>query len=299
MTKMRNWKIAKHCKFDLLGLHVSNPIFGRSSLNNSRRMPWFRSSQALPLLRVAKALQKYCVSRDEVTILTKRYRVVGCLTTTNNNIVRKTRIPVNQEGETKKLYGHPRPRLDLGCVSILRAHRCGWEIPLEQTTCALNDLVRAGKVRYVGASSRWACDFAVLLQHVPDKHGWTDVTSTQYHYDLLHREQEREMSEFYRIGGMGLIPISASGRLVRPLHGLEDSTIARPRSVAAKIINRVQNVADKTGWSRSHRVVVPVVGISSIERLEDVLAARGRELSPDGEDFLEATSRSRHVEGYY
>lgn len=74
---------------------------------------------------------------------------------------------------------------------------------------ALDDLVRAGVVRYIGASSMWAYQFATL-QHIADKHGWTKFISIQNHYNLLYREEEREMNPFCNLHGIGLIPVMPS-----------------------------------------------------------------------------------------
>ena len=92
--------------------------------------------------------------------------------------------------------------------SLLQIHRFDSLVPIEETMEALHDLVKSGKVRYIGASSMWATQFA-QMQFVAEKHGWTKFVSMQNHYNLLYREEEREMNRFCDDTGVGLIPVSA------------------------------------------------------------------------------------------
>jgi aryl-alcohol dehydrogenase-like predicted oxidoreductase len=97
-------------------------------------------------------------------------------------------------------------RLDLDYVDLLQIHRFDPNTPLEETMEALHDLVKSGKVRYIGASSMWAVQFA-QLQFTAEKNGWTKFISMQNHYNLLYREEEREMNRFCNDTGVGLIPV--------------------------------------------------------------------------------------------
>jgi aryl-alcohol dehydrogenase-like predicted oxidoreductase len=97
-------------------------------------------------------------------------------------------------------------RLDTPYLDLLQIHRFDATVPIEETMEALHDLVKAGKVRYIGASSMWACQFA-LMQFVAEKNGWTKFISMQNHYNLLYREEEREMNRFCNMTGVGLIPV--------------------------------------------------------------------------------------------
>jgi aryl-alcohol dehydrogenase-like predicted oxidoreductase len=97
-------------------------------------------------------------------------------------------------------------RLDLDYVDLLQIHRFDETVPIEETMEALHDLVKSGKVRYIGASSMWAVQFA-QMQHVAEKNGWTKFVSMQNHYNLLYREEEREMNRFCNSTGVGLIPV--------------------------------------------------------------------------------------------
>jgi aryl-alcohol dehydrogenase-like predicted oxidoreductase len=98
-------------------------------------------------------------------------------------------------------------RLDTPYIDLLQIHRFDPNTPLEETMEALHDLVKSGKVRYIGASSMWATQFA-QLQFVAEKNGWTKFVSMQNHYNLLYREEEREMNRFCDATGVGLIPVS-------------------------------------------------------------------------------------------
>tara|TARA_R110002003_G_scaffold232_11_gene16808 strand:+ start:4532 stop:5119 length:588 start_codon:yes stop_codon:yes gene_type:complete len=97
-------------------------------------------------------------------------------------------------------------RLDTDYVDLLQIHRFDPNTPIEETMEALHDLIKSGKVRYIGASSMWAVQFA-QMQFVAEKNGWTKFISMQNHYNLLYREEEREMNRFCNDTGVGLIPV--------------------------------------------------------------------------------------------
>ena len=98
-------------------------------------------------------------------------------------------------------------RLQTDYIDLLQIHRFDKDVPVEETMEALHDLVRSGKVRYIGASSMWTYEFA-QMQFCAEKHGWTKFVSMQNHYNLLYREEEREMNKFCDETGVGLIPVS-------------------------------------------------------------------------------------------
>lgn len=97
-------------------------------------------------------------------------------------------------------------RLDTPYIDLLQIHRFDASVPIEETMEALHDLVKSGKVRYIGASSMWATQFA-QMQFVAEKHGWTKFVSMQNCYNLLYREEEREMNRYCDATGVGLIPV--------------------------------------------------------------------------------------------
>lgn len=98
-------------------------------------------------------------------------------------------------------------RMDLEYIDLLQIHRFDKNTPIEETMEALHDLVKSGKVRYIGASSMWAVEFA-QMQFVAESKGFTKFISMQNHYNLLYREEEREMNRFCNSTGVGLIPVS-------------------------------------------------------------------------------------------
>ena len=158
------------------------------------------------------------------------------------------------------------------------------------------------------------------MQFFAAKNGWTKFISMQNHYNLLYREEEREMNKFCKETGVGLIPWAplCRGRLARPLSLVEIS----PRSLQEQkmgpilasghsdndhvIIRRVQELAEKKGWKMStvalvwinKRVSSPIVGFNSVERIDDALAARGKELTEEDEKYLEEPYVTRDIQGH-
>jgi aryl-alcohol dehydrogenase-like predicted oxidoreductase len=175
---------------------------------------------------------------------------------------------------------------------------------------ALHDLVRSGKVLYIGASSMWAWQFA-LLQHTAEKHGWTKFISMQNHYNLLYREEEREMNAFCDATGVGLIPWAplSRGHLARPLEAFGSTTRSEGEEQSEadrEIVRRVQELAEKKGWKMSHvalawinrRVSAPIIGFSSVERMDEALGAGGKELTKEEEDYLEEPYKPKAIVGH-
>jgi aryl-alcohol dehydrogenase-like predicted oxidoreductase len=180
---------------------------------------------------------------------------------------------------------------------------------------ALHDLVQAGKVRYIGASSMWTYQFA-NMQYIAEKNGWTKFVSMQNRYNLCYREEEREMNNFCNETGVGLIPWSplASGLLSKPL-GVET---ARSKMIAAlsgplteadqTIIKRVQELAEKKGLKMSQVALawirgkgcIPIVGLNStsIERLDEACAIRDMKLTADEMKYLEEPYTPKAVTGH-
>jgi len=183
---------------------------------------------------------------------------------------------------------------------------------------ALHDLVKMGKVNYIGASSMWAYQLA-MMQAVAEKHGWTKFISMQNHYSLLYREEEREMNRYCNATGVGLIPWAplCRGLLARPLSATGTTTrsegeqknplfsTGRTESDHA-VINRVQELAEKKGWKMSHvalawinkRISSPIIGFSSVERVDEALEMRGKELSAEEEKYLEEPYVVRDIQGH-
>jgi aryl-alcohol dehydrogenase-like predicted oxidoreductase len=186
-------------------------------------------------------------------------------------------------------------RLGTDYVDLYQIHRWDAETPIEETLSALHDIVRAGKARYIGASSMASWQFAQAL-YLADRHGWTRFVSMQNHYNLVYREEEREMLPLCRDQGIGVIPWSplARGFLAgnRRTSGQGDTARATTDTIAHKlyytdsdfrIVDRVGQLAERRGISsaqialawvlRQPDVTAPIVGASKMPQLEQAIAA--------------------------
>jgi aryl-alcohol dehydrogenase-like predicted oxidoreductase len=184
-------------------------------------------------------------------------------------------------------------RLGMDYVDLYQIHRWDYATPIEETLEALHDLVKAGRVRYIGASSMHAWQFCKAL-YLADRHGWTRFVTMQNHYNLLYREEEREMLPLCKAEGAGVLPWSplARGRLTRAW----DDTTERARTdefgknlyaatadADRRVVDRVAQVAARRGVSRAvvalawllknPAVTAPIVGASKLQHLDDAIAA--------------------------
>ena len=196
-------------------------------------------------------------------------------------------------------------RLGTDYIDLYQIHRFDPEVPVEETVEALHDVVKAGKVRYIGASSMWAWQFA-KLQHAADSGGWTRFVSMQDQYNLLKREEEREMLPMCLDMGVGCIPYSplGKGRLARPWgqHTQRGDTDQVAKSfdldIDQPVVEVVQQVAEERGvpmaqigiaWLLSKPVVsAPIVGATKAHHLADAVAAVDITLTDDEISRLEA-----------
>lgn len=195
-------------------------------------------------------------------------------------------------------------------IDVLQVHRFDRTTPKKEIMKALHDVIEEGKVRYIGASSMKAFEFA-QLQFTAELNGWTKFISMQNYYHLLYREEEREMIPFCKendFGKVGVIPYSpiASGLLARPLlsHGTQRLTtdpifskkgLDKPTDADKEIINRVQKLAEKykvsmasiaTNWVLE-KGANPIVGVNSVERVDDFLSALNFKLTASDISLLE------------
>ncbi|MGB8031519.1 MAG: aldo/keto reductase [Terracidiphilus sp.] len=199
-------------------------------------------------------------------------------------------------------------RLETDYVDLYQIHRWDYETPIEETLEALHDLVKAGKVRYIGASSMFAWQFAKAL-YLADLHGWTRFVSMQNHYNLLYREEEREMIGLCKAEGIGVIPWSplARGRLARAWKAeetLRSETdqfgkflYSRTEDADHKVVDRLGEIAAKRGISHAQvalawllakpAVTAPIVGATKPNHLEDAVAALSVKLTPEEITTLE------------
>ncbi len=189
-------------------------------------------------------------------------------------------------------------RLGTDYVDLYQIHRFDPDTPVEETMEALHDVVKAGKARYIGASSMWAWQFA-KMQHVAKRNGWTRFVSMQNQYSLMQREEEREMFGLLADQGVGSIPWSplAKGRLARPWGERTQRSDTDPigrrffGDANRPIAEAVQRVAEPRGipmaqvalaWVLKNPVVVaPIVGATKPHHLPDAVAALDVQLSDD------------------
>jgi aryl-alcohol dehydrogenase (NADP+) len=210
-------------------------------------------------------------------------------------------------------------RLQLDYIDLYQIHRFDPETPIEETAEALNDLVRAGKVRYIGASSMWTWQFVNYIR-LAEQRGWTPFVAMQNHYNLVYREEEREMIPFCASEGIGLIPWSplARGFLAGNRHRQGGGETVRARSDGFaeelyyqdddfQVADRNLQIADKLGvkpmqtalaWILSNpAVTAPIIGATKLSHLDDALAALKITLAPEDKTALEALYRPHPVKG--
>ncbi|KAL1658972.1 NADP-dependent oxidoreductase domain-containing protein [Schizophyllum commune] len=268
------------------GLRISVPVIGAMSYGSKAWGPWvLEASEALPILKAAwdrgintidtanvysmgaseeivgRFVKEYKIPREELVIATKCYNLVPKTpedSAWKNPAIGSTRTYVNQHGLSRAAIFNAvdasLKRLGMEYIDLLQIHRFDETVPVEETMKALHDLVQAGKVRYLGASSMRCWQFA-LMNEVAELHGWTKFVSMQSEYSLLYREEEREMYPYCEYHGIGIIPWSplAGGLLARP-YGTDtlrtEATKGMPWELPVtdadrEIIKRVAQLAEK------------------------------------------------------
>jgi len=326
------------------GLKISRIILGCMTFGNPywEGSPWIiDEDKSLPLLKkaydagintwetadsysnglseeiIGKALRKYNIPRSKVVIMTKVYYPVMEDTpnirpqpATNDGAL------VNQMGLSRKhifeaVEGSLR-RLGTSYIDVLQLHRLDRETDLAEIMHALHDLVKLGKVHYLGASSMYTWQFA-RLQYTAKLCGLTTFTSMSGLYNLLYREEEREMIPFCTAEGIGLIPWSpiARGLLTRPWaeqskRGEKDLKLRKwfQGEQNKAIARRVEELAKHKGCSMSsvaiawllHKRACPIVGLNSLERIENVSESLAVNLTDDDMTYLEELYRPLEVQ---
>ena len=210
-------------------------------------------------------------------------------------------------------------RLQTDYVDLYQIHRWDYETPIEETLEALHDLVKAGKVRYIGASSMYAWQFTKAL-YLADLHGWTRFVSMQNHLNLLYREEEREMIGLCQSEGIGIIPWSplARGRLTRAWQSettkrfetdqFGKSMYSKTEEADHKVVDRLGQIAEKRGVPRAQlalawllgkpAVTAPIVGATKPHHLEDAVAALSLRLTAEEIASLEEPYTPHPVLGF-
>ncbi|OZJ06767.1 hypothetical protein BZG36_00418 [Bifiguratus adelaidae] len=225
---------------------------------------------------------------------------------------------VNQKGLSRKnlfeAVDASLERLGLDYIDLYQIHRFDPETPIEETMEALHDIVKSGKVRYIGASSMWAWQFA-KMNFVAEKNGWTKFISMQNHYSLMYREEEREMNAYCLDAGVGLIPWGplAGGKLMgknRDTARGKTQAQVYPNFTEADeaIIDRAAELGQKKGvpasqialaWILSKPAVsAPIVGMGKEQYLEDAIASLSVELSEEDIKYLEDPYVPKNILGH-
>ncbi len=299
------------------GLHVSRVCLGMMSYGTGSDRPWVLDEEATePFVRRALdggitffdtadvysdgaseiatgRLLNRLVPRDEVVVATK---VNGQMTPGPNGRGLSRRHVMSAIDASLA-------RLEMDYVDLYQIHRWDPRTPIEETMEALHDVIKAGKARYIGASSMSAWQF-VKAQYVADLHGWTRFVSMQNHLNLIYREEEREMLPYCRAEGVGVLPWSplARGWLTgsRTRDGEQRTTRAESDHFAEnmygspsgwEVIDRVVEVAGERGvlpaqialaWLlHKPGVTAPIVGATKVEHLDDAIAAEQLSLSDE------------------
>jgi aryl-alcohol dehydrogenase (NADP+) len=312
----------------VLGEDEARPVFRRAielGINFIDTADTYSAGESEKLVgRLVRELGR----RDEMVIATKVYNPVTFEFKSGQDLasLERARRP-NMQGLSRKrilaAIDASLQRLQMDYVDIYQIHRWDYAVPVEEFMEALHDVVKAGKARYIGASSMWAWQFA-KAQHVAERHGWTKFATMQNHYNLAYREEEREMLPMLRDMGVACNPWSplARGFLVEdpdappssprrdvdPLRKLYYSGES-DREIAAE----VERIAKERGVTRAQVVVAwllsplsasggvtsPIVGPQTVAELEDLAAGTELELTPDEVKRLEAKYRPKPVLGHF
>jgi aryl-alcohol dehydrogenase-like predicted oxidoreductase len=311
------------------GLNVSRLCLGMMSYGDPARQEWaLPRDQAEPIIRRAAdagvtffdtadvysegesevvtgdVLREIFPRREDYVLATKVYFPMG--KGANDRGLSRKHIHAAIDASLR--------RLGTDYVDLYQIHRWDDETPIEETMEALHDVVKAGKARYLGASSMWAWQFS-KAQHVAEDNGWTKFVSMQNHYNLLYREEEREMLPLCADQGVGVIPWSplARGVLARAGAAATTARTGSDQRIDALydpendklILDRVAQVAGDRGLPAAQvalawllhqpAVTAPIVGATRDGHVDAAVAAVSVSLSEEELDFMEAPYRPREV----
>ncbi len=256
-----------------------------------------------------RALRDFA-QRDEVVIATKVFFPTG--------------DKPNQRGNSRvhimKAVDDSLRRLGTDYIDLYQIHRWDSDTPIEETLAALHDVVKVGKARYIGASSMYAWQFTKAL-YLADLHGWTRFISMQNHYNLVYREEEREMLPLCRAEGIGILPWSPlargflAGNRKHPQAG--ETERARTDAFAQEfysrendyaVLARLQELSSRLGYSTAQLALAwilhqpgitsPIIGATKMVQFEESLRALEIHLSPDDLKFLEEVYTPHPVLGH-
>ena len=325
------------------GLKISRVILGCMTFGSDKWQDWvMNEEESLPIFEhaykmglntwdtadaysngkseeiVGKALKKYNIPRNRVVLLTKCFFAVNEDSEDAVLMEKNDGAYVNRMGLSRKhIFDAVEASVKrLGTyIDVLQIHRLDRETPSEEIMKALNDVIEKGWVRYIGASSMSAWEFQ-RLQNVAEKHGWHKFISMQNFYNLLYREEEREMIPYCKASGVGVIPwyAVAAGVLTRPWgdnstdraqkDGMMKMIMSANSSASDhEIVNRVEELSKKKGvdmaqisiaWLLS-KGVNPLLGLSKPERIDQAVEALKVKLTEDEVKYLDEPYQAKPV----
>lgn len=259
---------------------------------------------------VTGRLLKEFTRREEVVVATKVYMPMS--DDVNNRGLSRKHIMAAIDDSLR--------RLDMDYVDLYQIHRWDYDTPIEETMEALHDVVKAGKARYIGASSMFAWQFS-KAQYIAEQHGWTRFTSMQNHYNLAYREEEREMIPLCLDQGVGSIPWSPLARGFLAGNRTREERNPTTRSASDQfahqmyyeaydfdVVDRLVELAEERGATPAqialawllHKpaVTAPIIGASKMPHLEQAVEAVDISLSAEEIDFLEEPYRPHFILGH-
>jgi aryl-alcohol dehydrogenase (NADP+) len=335
MAKQEQGGSMQYVNLGKIGMKVSRLCLGMMSYGSKKWREWvMEEEQARPFMRRALDAGINFFDTADVYSTGESERITGKLLRESGvkreNLIVATKVhgqmsdDINDRGLSRKhimdSIEKSLQRLQMDYVDLYQIHRWDYETPIEETMEALNDIVRAGKARYIGASSMFAWQFARAL-HVSETNGWTKFVSMQNHYNLVYREEEREMIPLCRDQGIGLIPWSPMARGFfagnRKRGGGGETSRANSDPFANGLYFReedftvadcVAEVAKEHGVSGSQialawivskpYVTAPIVGATRMDHLDQAIAALDIKLSEDEIKKLEEPYKPHPVLGH-
>ncbi|MBN2115216.1 MAG: aldo/keto reductase [Anaerolineales bacterium] len=325
----------KYVNLGKTGMKVSRLCLGMMSYGSKQWREWLLEEQeAKPFVKRALEAGINFFDTADVYSTGESERITGRLLRESGvkreNIIVATKVhgqmsdDINDRGLSRKhildSIDKSLQRLGMDYVDLYQIHRWDYETPIEETMEALNDVVRAGKARYIGASSMFAWQFLEAL-HVSETHGWTKFVSMQNHYNLVYREEEREMIPLCIDQGIGLIPWSPlargffAGNRKRGGGGETVRANSDPfgnslyfRDEDFIVAERVTELAQKRGVSGSQialawilskpYITAPIIGATKMDHLDQAIAALDIKLSEDEIRRLEEAYKPHPVLGH-
>jgi 1-deoxyxylulose-5-phosphate synthase len=311
----------------VLGEEEARPIFRRALELGVNFIDTADTYSAGESERLVGKLVRESGRRDEMVIMTKVYNPVTFDFKSGQDLasLERARRPNMQGLSRKRIFAAidaSLQRLQMDHVDVYQIHRWDYAVPVEEVMEALHDVVKAGKARYIGASSMWAWQFA-KAQHVAERNSWTRFVSMQNHYNLAYREEEREMLPMLRDMGVGCVPWSpiARGFLTEepgaPSTGpRRDADPLRKQYYSGEsdraVAEEVGRVAKARGVSRaqvavawllsplaaSGGVTAPIVGPQTVTEVEDLAAGTELELTREEIQQLESRYQPKRVLGH-